>query len=74
MISIVIAANANYEYLYNPYTAKRDRTLKLNQSGNNLIADNFLGNFIGGTGNFTYLNVLQDLIVLGNTNLLNPLY
>ncbi|KKK64299.1 hypothetical protein LCGC14_2985590, partial [marine sediment metagenome] len=37
-----------------------------NISANIISAHDFKGNFIGGTGNFTYGNYSQDLIVLGN--------
>ena len=40
--SLVISAN--YEFLYSPYTAKLDRTLSLNQTGNNLTVDYLFGN------------------------------
>ncbi|MAF50786.1 MAG: hypothetical protein CMH64_01715 [Nanoarchaeota archaeon] len=40
LISVVIAVN--YDYIYNPYTAKLDRSLKLNQSGSDLIVDTLL--------------------------------
>lgn len=33
----------NYMYSYNPYTAKLDKTLMLNQSGSNITADHFFG-------------------------------
>ncbi|KKM19245.1 hypothetical protein LCGC14_1657590 [marine sediment metagenome] len=49
--SIVLAQN--YRFLYNPYTAKLDRTLRLNQTGFNLTADNFIGNLIGSINDAT---------------------
>lgn len=38
-----IVISVNYDYIYNPYTAKQDRSIKLNQSGNNFTADYFIG-------------------------------
>ena len=51
MISIVTAAN--YDWLYNPYTAKQDRSLSLNQTGNNMTMNNLI---ILGKINATKLN------------------
>ena len=44
LLAVLLVASANYEYFYNPYTAKQDRSLSLNQTGWNITADNFLGN------------------------------
>ncbi len=60
LIGIVYAANANYEYLYNPYSGKRDRTIKLNQSDFNLTADNFFGNLTGTANNSNYLDNIDS--------------
>ncbi len=42
IVSSIVSA-INYEFIYNPYTGKRDRTITLNQSGNNLTIDNLFG-------------------------------
>lgn len=47
LVSLVTAIN--YEYKYNPYTGKRDRTVKLNQSGDNITADYFTGQPLDGS-------------------------
>ena len=47
---IISAGAQNYEYKYNPYTGKRDRTLSLNQSGEN----------------FTFSNVTTDNLLVIN--------
>lgn len=41
LVSIIYAYP--YEFLYNPYTGKLDRTRSLNQSGYNFTADYFIG-------------------------------
>ena len=48
-----IAIAQNYRWLYNPYTAKLDRSLSLNQSGYGIIADNFTGDHFGDGGGLT---------------------
>ena len=63
---VVPYKNVNLERRTNQWTRTYDWFTSVNQSGNNLTADNFKGNVIGGTGNFTYGNYSQDLIVLGN--------
>ncbi len=54
-----IAIAQNFEYRYSPYTAKRDRTLRLNQSGQSMIIGNLtLDNLIAlGAINTTTLKV-----------------
>ncbi len=42
MISPVIATN--YDWFINPFTSRQDRSVNLNQTGNNITADNFFGN------------------------------
>ena len=42
LISYIVTA-INYDYIYNPYTAKQDRSISLNQSGDNVTADYFFG-------------------------------
>ncbi len=58
LVSLVTAIN--YEYRYNPYTGKRDRTIKLNQSGDNLTADNFFGNLFGLANNSDKLDGIDS--------------
>jgi hypothetical protein len=41
MVSIVFAGN--FDWFYNPFTAKQDRSLSLNQTGFNFTADYFIG-------------------------------
>ncbi len=43
LMVVSVIGTANYRFLYNPYTGKLDRTLKLNQSGNNITADYYDG-------------------------------
>ena len=38
-----LVAATNFEYRYNPYTGRQDRSISLNQTGNNITADYFLG-------------------------------
>ena len=43
LLLILLEVSAvNYRYLYNPYTGKRDRTIKLNQSGENMTMSGLL--------------------------------
>jgi hypothetical protein len=58
MILITFVYSANYEYFYNPYTAKQDRSLSLNQTGNNFTADYFFGDGSELTG------ILQGDLIL----------
>jgi hypothetical protein len=59
LVPSVHSLTGNYDFFYNPFTAKQDRSLSVNQTGFNITADNFFGNFIGSiilngslTGNF----------------------
>lgn len=50
LLLVTLVSAVNYIYLYNPYTAKRDRTISLNQSDDNITVDYFFGNL-----SWTYL-------------------
>jgi hypothetical protein len=54
MIPITIAGN--FDWLYNPYTTKQDRSLSLNQTNYNFTADYFFGNaqFMTNAGNISW--------------------
>lgn len=58
IILISFVYSANYEFFYNPYTAKQDRSLSLNQTGNNFTADYFFGDGSSLTG------ILQGDLIL----------
>ena len=58
LIGVVVAVE--YEYKYNPYTGKRDRTRSTNQSGNDWIADNFIGDLTGTANNSDYLDGINS--------------
>ena len=69
IISIISVTSQNIDYTYpNDYWV--DRILDLNQSGysiivGNITGDEFRGNFVGGMGNFSSVNISGVLIVLG---------
>jgi hypothetical protein len=58
----LLVVGVNYDYIYNPYTGKRDRSISLNQTGNNITADNFIGNL---SADNTYN--ISDIEELNNT-------
>ena len=52
MIFILLVGSVtavNYDYIYNPYSGRQDRSTSLNQSGNDIIADNITAK--NGTNN-----------------------
>ena len=63
---IVVAQN--YMWLYNPYTGRLDRSLSLNQTGNDIIADNFYNNLSNSVAYMDYQNI-GDFNVSGNFNI-----
>lgn len=78
LISIVYAIN--YDYIYNPYTGKLDRSIKLNQSGDNMTADEFFksdgtdccaaaaGGNVSGTGANTRLAIWSGASTLTSSS------
>lgn len=39
LLVVTFGMAANYDWLYNPYTGRQDRSLSLNQTGNNMSMD-----------------------------------
>ena len=71
--SISVSQVLDYSQYVDPYSTV-DLILSLDQTGNNLTADHFKGNLIGGTGNFTHLNSSKGLIVIGDANITDRLF
>lgn len=69
LISVVSAMNFippnNLDFTYNPWSLKNQYVRSGNFSGENLIADNFIGN-----ATLNYLNLTGDVVFYGNVTML----
>ncbi len=84
ILLIVSVSAINFQWLYNPYTARLDRSLSLNQSGNEMVMDNLtVGNLtIGGVdvtpgdyikngtdATIVNLNITNDVRLIADVNI-----
>ena len=65
LIGAVFAVN--YDYIYNPYTAKQDRSINLNQSGFNM-SDLYVNNIYGLSASVIYIKNNLNLFENNITN------
>ena len=69
ILCISFVGAVNYKYQYNPYTAKLDRTISLNQTGDNFTVDYIFGDGSQLTGIVPYTGAVND-VNLGSHDLI----